>query len=40
LSGTNPPTDAALNEAKQRWLARAEGDSLSLTIDEPQSNKK
>ncbi|VEL96574.1 hypothetical protein ALT761_01562 [Alteromonas sp. 76-1] len=40
LSGTNPPSDAALNEAKQRWLARAEGDSLSLTIDEPQSNKK
>jgi len=40
LSGTNPPSDAALNVAKQRWLARAEGDSLSLTIDEPQSNKK
>ena len=40
LSGTNPPSDAALNEAKQRWLARAEGDSQSLTIDEPQSNKK
>jgi len=40
LSGTNPPSDAALNEAKQRWLARAEGDSLSLTIDEPQANKK
>ena len=40
LSGTNPPSDAALNEAKQRRLARAEGDSQSLTIDEPQSNKK
>lgn len=35
LSGTTPPSEAALNEAKQRWLARAEGDSLSLSIDQP-----